>query len=156
MPVGHSCIFLARGLQGFGESIYLIDRLKMLTEGGRPYKDFEYAYGAIFLYGPRALMLLHLSAEDSYYVFWLLTLLVGVWMLAEVIGLAGVSGRPKIRSIFSSLPFRASRGSECRCQLHAFSFSPGRLPGPSRAAYGRREGKKDTARQRCSWLWVLL
>lgn len=87
--------FLARGLQGFAESVYLIDRLKMLTEGGTPYNDFEYAYGPIFLYGPRALMLLHLSAEDSYYVFWLLTLLAGVWMLAEVINLLEYPGARK-------------------------------------------------------------
>ncbi len=93
---GWACVFfLARGLQGFSESGYLIDRVKMLAEGGTPYKDFEWAYGPIFLYGPRALMLLHLSAEDSYYVFWLLTLLVGVWMLAEVIGLLEYPGARK-------------------------------------------------------------
>ncbi len=63
--------------------------------GGTPYKDFEYPYGAIFLYGPRALMLLHLSAEDSYYVFWLLTLLVGVWLLARVIDLLECPGARK-------------------------------------------------------------
>ena len=106
--------FLARGLQGFAESIYLIDRLKMLTEGGTPYKDFEYAYGAIFLYGPRALMLLHLSAEDSYYVFWLLTLLVGVWMLAEVIGLLEYPGARKSEAFsllcLSALPAVLSAG----------------------------------------------
>jgi hypothetical protein len=87
--------FLARGLQGFSESGYLIDRVKMLAEGATPYKDFEFAYGPIFLYGPRALMLLHLSAEDSYYVFWLFTLLVGVWMLAEVIDLLEYPGAQK-------------------------------------------------------------
>src|ERR1700722_8210753 len=50
-----ACVFfLARGLQGYSESGFLIDRVKMLAEGGTPYKDFEYPYGAIFLYGPRA------------------------------------------------------------------------------------------------------
>jgi hypothetical protein len=106
--------FLAQGLQGFAESVYLIDRLKMLAEGGTPYKDFEYAYGAVFLYGPRALMLLHLSAEDSYYVFWLFTLLAGVWMLAEVIGLLEYPGARKSEAFsllcLSALPAVLSAG----------------------------------------------
>jgi hypothetical protein len=113
--VGWAFVYLlGRGLQGFGESIYLIDRLKMLAEGGTPYKDFEFAYGPIFLYGPRVFMLLHLSAEDSYYVFWLLTLLVGVWMLAEVIGLLDYPGARKSEAFsllcLSALPAVLSAG----------------------------------------------
>src|SRR6266702_2860939 len=77
--------FLVYGLQGFGESPYLIDRVKMLAEGGRPYKDFEFAYGILFLYGPRVPMALHLSAEQSYFAFWLACLLGGVWMLSRVL-----------------------------------------------------------------------
>ena len=40
-------------------------------------------------------MLLRLSEEDSYYVFWLLTLLIGVWMLARVIDLLECPGARK-------------------------------------------------------------
>ena|GEM_PF-1381321 len=76
---------LVRGTQGFGESVYLLDRVKMLAAGLRPYRDFEFAYGALFLYGPRALMLLHWSAETSYFVWWLICLLSGVWLLARTV-----------------------------------------------------------------------
>ena len=76
---------LVHGLQGFGESQYLIDRVKMVAEGGRPYKDFEFVYGASFLYGPRLLMTLHLGADQSYFIFWLIWLLVGIWMLAKIL-----------------------------------------------------------------------
>lgn len=79
--------FLVHGFQGFGESLYLIDRVKMVAECGRPYKDFEFAYGVLFLYGPRVLMILHLSAEQGYFVFWLMWLLGGVWMLAQILGM---------------------------------------------------------------------
>lgn len=77
--------FLTQGLRGFGESAYLIDRVNMLAAGGSPYKGFEFAYGPFFLYAPRALMFLHLSAETSYYIVWLLSLLGGVLMLAKVL-----------------------------------------------------------------------
>jgi hypothetical protein len=75
------------GLQGLQESEYLIDRVKMLAAGHRPYRDFEFAYGAVFLYGPRALMLLHLTAENSYFVFWLSCLLASVWLLSRTLNM---------------------------------------------------------------------
>jgi hypothetical protein len=84
--VGWAAMYLlVHGLQGFGESQYLIDRMKMVAEGARPYKDFEFAYGVLFLYGPRTLMFLRLSAEQGYFVFWLMWLLGGVWMLAKIL-----------------------------------------------------------------------
>jgi hypothetical protein len=79
--------FLVHGLQGFAESLYMIDRLKMLVEGGRPYRDFEFAYGALLLYGPRALMVLHLDVEQAYFLFLLACYLVSVWMLARILDL---------------------------------------------------------------------
>ena len=71
-----------RGMQGHAESIYFIDRVKMLARGGKIYQDFEFAYGALFLYGPRILMGFRLNAEQSYFLFWLLCLVGGVWILA--------------------------------------------------------------------------
>lgn len=76
---------LVHGLHGFLESRYLIERVDTLAEGGKPYKDFEFAYGALFLYVPRLLMVFHLNTEWSYLVFWLACLLAGVWMLARVL-----------------------------------------------------------------------
>ena len=80
------------GLGGFGESLYLIDRLKLLANGQTPYKDFEFVYGPLFLYGPRALMYFGLSAEQGYYAFWLCGLLTGVWMLAQILKLLDLPG----------------------------------------------------------------
>ena len=113
----------------------------MLAGGGTPYKDFEYAYGAIFLYGPRALMLLHLSAEVSYYLFWLLTLLVGVWMLGRVIDLLECPGARKSEVFsllcLSALPPALGAGST----THFFAFSRP-LTSAFWCSVWTREGKK--------------
>jgi hypothetical protein len=105
---------LVHGLGGFGESLYLIDRVKMLSEGRRPYRDFEFAYGILFLYGPRALMALHLSAEQAYFMMLLLCQLGGVWMLSRVLDLMDYPSR-YTASIYSivclfSLPMTISTG----------------------------------------------
>jgi hypothetical protein len=73
------------GFGGFGESAYLIDRLNLVAKGAVPYRDFEFAYGPALLYLPRIFMLFHLSAEHSYAIFWLLTLLTGVWLLSQTL-----------------------------------------------------------------------
>jgi hypothetical protein len=75
-----------RKLEGFGESIYLIDRVKLVLEGRIPYKQFEYAYGAIFLYGPAWMSRwLHLSVGDAYGIFWLLVNAAGICLLYKTI-----------------------------------------------------------------------
>jgi hypothetical protein len=84
---GTAMCFLVRGLHGFEESAYLIDRIKMLAMGERPFKDFEFAYGVLFLYCPRAMMALNLTAVQSYFVFWLLCLLAGVWLLYQTLNM---------------------------------------------------------------------
>lgn len=84
---GITMSFLVRGLHGFEESVYLIDRIKMLALGGRPFKGFEFAYGVLFLYCPRAMMAFNLTAEQSYFVFWLLCLLAGVWLLYQTLNM---------------------------------------------------------------------
>ncbi|MFC6645123.1 hypothetical protein ACFQBQ_05850 [Granulicella cerasi] len=83
------CVFfyiLTRQLNGFDESIYLIDRVWHAAQGQRPYVDFEYAYGAAFLYGPALLIRgLGLPLADAYCLFWTLVSIVGVLMLAQVV-----------------------------------------------------------------------
>jgi hypothetical protein len=77
---------LTHSLNGFNESIYLIDRVKMLLDGRTPYRQFEFAYGALFLYLPAWLArLLHLSASDAYGLFWVLTTVLGTWLLYYVV-----------------------------------------------------------------------
>jgi len=76
------CYLLTRALNGFNESIYLIDRVQMLLDGRTPYTQFEFAYGALFLYVPAWFArLLHLSAGDGYGLFFVLATVLGTWLL---------------------------------------------------------------------------
>lgn len=86
-----------RGLEGFGESAYLIDRMRLVGEGLKPYRDFEFAYGALLLYGPLSLTLLGLDPERSYFIFWLITVLAGVWILARTINMLDYPSEYKTR-----------------------------------------------------------
>ena len=91
--------FTAR-LGHFGESAYLINRVEMASLGFHPYRDFEFAYGASFLYLPILFSrLLHLSIPNGYYFFWAISVVAGVWMLAEVINRIDCPGKHK-NSIF--------------------------------------------------------
>lgn len=77
---------LTRRLDGVLESIYLIDRVKLLKEGRIPYKQFEYAYGASFLYGPACIARwFHLSLGDGYGIFWVALVLLGTYLLYRCI-----------------------------------------------------------------------
>jgi hypothetical protein len=87
--------YLVRGLGGFGESTYLIDRVNALAEGQVPYRDFEFAYGPLLIYVPWALTMLHLPVATAYYLFWLITTLVGIGLLAMCISLLEVPGARK-------------------------------------------------------------
>jgi len=91
--------FTAR-LGHFGESAYLINRVEMASLGFHPYRDFEFAYGASFLYLPILFStLLHLSIPNGYYFFWAMSVVAGVWMLAEVINRIDCPGKHR-NSIF--------------------------------------------------------
>ena len=69
-------------LAGIEESIYLVDRVKLVIEGHRPGTDFEFAYGPMLLYGPAWLArVLALSAAGAYGLFWVMLNLSGVAML---------------------------------------------------------------------------
>lgn len=78
---GALCIPVIR-LGGIEESIYLVDRVKLVLEGHRPGADFEFAYGPLLLYGPAWLTRLPgLSAAAAYGLFWIVLNLSGVAML---------------------------------------------------------------------------
>jgi len=84
--LGTMLSLLTRSLDGLNESIYLIDRIWYAAQGKVAYKEFEYAYGAFFLYGPAMLYRwFHLSLSDAYDVFWLGLNLIGTWMAWQVI-----------------------------------------------------------------------
>ena len=63
------------------EAAYNINRLQMLLAGGRPYRDFEFAYGAAHLYAPWLFAkTLRLSTFAAYYTWWVLEWFVGTAM----------------------------------------------------------------------------
>lgn len=73
---------------GFGESSYGIDRVWLLSQGRTPYLDFEWAYGASLLYGPLMLRnLLHINLFQGYYLVWIISCLLGTWLLYQVINM---------------------------------------------------------------------
>lgn len=83
---GLAMYLLTSRLGSFLDSSYFINRVEMASHGLRPYRDFEFGYGAIFVYGPLILSrLLHLSVPNGYYLFWMLNLLFGTWFLAELV-----------------------------------------------------------------------
>lgn len=82
LGVSGTIFFATRTLGGIDESVYLIDRVKLVLEGRVPNRDFEWPYGLLFLYGPTWLARgLHLAVGDAYGVFWILLSLAGVWLL---------------------------------------------------------------------------
>ena len=84
--VSFALYLLTRTLNGFDESIYLVDRLWHALAGQRPYIDFEYAYGAGFLYGPWLLAkVLRLPLGDAYGLFFVTVSVTGVWLLGKTL-----------------------------------------------------------------------
>jgi hypothetical protein len=78
--------FLTSRMGRFGEATYLINRIELASQGLRPYRDFEFAYGALFVYLPLLLgRLLGMTIPNAYYLFWALNVLAGVWALSEII-----------------------------------------------------------------------
>jgi hypothetical protein len=85
---------------GVGESAYQIDRVYLMLQGKTPYVDFEYAYGAAFLYLP--LLFLHLfpiNPVQAYYLFWMLSWLLGTLLLYATINMVDYS-TPSKSAIF--------------------------------------------------------
>ena len=71
-----------------GEAAYALNRIQMLLQGLRPYRDFEFAYGPAHLYIPVLFMhLIHGSVIHGYYAWWILQWLGGTAMLWATIRL---------------------------------------------------------------------
>jgi hypothetical protein len=91
---------LAGRFGGFGESPYFIDRAWLLSQGKIPYVDFEWAYGASFLYGPIFLQhLLSINIVQAYYLFWIFIWLLGTLLLFTVTNMVDYPTNSK-QSIF--------------------------------------------------------
>ena len=79
---------LAGRFGGFGESYHQIDHAWMLSRGKTPYENFEFPYGASFLYCPLLLHhLLSINLVQAYYLFWILNCLLGTLLLYAVISM---------------------------------------------------------------------
>jgi hypothetical protein len=79
---------LAGRFGGFGESSYEIDRVWMLSQGKTPYTDFEWPFGASFLYGPLFLgRLFSLDLVRASYIFWGINFLCGTCLLFAVVNM---------------------------------------------------------------------
>jgi len=73
---------------GFGESFYVIDRAWLLAEGKVPYRDFEFAYGPVMLYGPVIIhSLTSIGIERAYYLFWAGSYLLGTYLLFKTVNM---------------------------------------------------------------------
>jgi hypothetical protein len=65
-----------------GEAFYAINRIQMLVQGLRPYRQFEFVYGPAHVYMPVLLArLTHGSVFHGYYGWWILQWLLGTTML---------------------------------------------------------------------------
>jgi hypothetical protein len=80
------CLFVVAAFPVWStEDGYFGQRLTMMTEGLRPYRDFEYAYGYIVAYLPYALHLTGLSIRTSLILATVLFALVGVTSFAFIL-----------------------------------------------------------------------
>ena len=75
----------------FGEALYNINRVELLASGLRPFRDFEYPYGPLQLYGPLAIArLLHLSVPAGYLACWMGEWAMGgamIWVILRLLDL---------------------------------------------------------------------
>ncbi len=66
----------------FEEGPYFLDRLHHLERGEIPYRQFDFDYGPLLLYGPYAIAkLFHLQIGDGYHLAWILEFLLGVLLI---------------------------------------------------------------------------
>ncbi len=92
--------FLLHRLDGWNESIYTVHRVRLLLGGRRPYRDFEFAYGPLLLYGPAFLVrLTGTSVPNAVLAFWLLVNLLSVWQLYTVLCWTEAAASPR-RPVF--------------------------------------------------------
>ena len=98
-------------LRGFDESVYLIDRAALAANWAVPYRDFEFAYGPLFIYGPAWLARgLHLALPDAYCILWLCLTLAGPCLLYATLLWTGV-GREQLLVPFVLFAFASILGT---------------------------------------------
>jgi len=98
-----------------GEASYFLSRFSEAVAGHTIYRDFEFAYGPLWLYLPLWTgELLHLSLISGYLLFWLFNWAIGIWLLYIVVNAIKIpsSYRTSIFLIFaaSMAPWLWSQG----------------------------------------------
>lgn len=85
--VGCAAMYVFTGSAGgFGESTYWTDRVWLIAQGKRPYLDFEWVFGVLWLYVAYGLeRVFQLSVGQSFFAVWVLNFLLGTWALFGVI-----------------------------------------------------------------------
>lgn len=74
--------WLTYSLGGINDTTYFLDRIHLMAQGKVPYRDFEFVYGSGPLYGALTLArLLHASPKLGYYLIWLTSSLLGIFLL---------------------------------------------------------------------------
>jgi len=77
---------LTQHMDGVFESGYMIDRVKLAIAGHVAYRDFEFIYGPLLVYGPATLAwCFHLTARNACNFFWMLLALAGVLQLYSIL-----------------------------------------------------------------------
>lgn len=78
------------------DGAYFVDRIHKLAAGQRPYVDFEFAYGPLFLYPQLWIaQLLHIGIAHARYCFWVLNEIAGIFLLFQVIDGIDIPSRKK-------------------------------------------------------------
>jgi hypothetical protein len=150
---GFGCLIMywvAGRYHGFGESFYLIDRIWLLHSGRVPYRDFEFAYGPVQLYGPLLLQrILHLELAPSYYLFWATSYLAGAYFLFKAVDL--VEFRTKAKPWIFAFLFLAGLFAIIRMGTN-YTFLRYALPVYLVVVFQRRLTHARTTQPAVTWL----
>ena len=122
VTIGFGLLLLAmvHTLGGMNESTYLVDRARLAAAGLRPYRDFEFSYGALLVYGPVAVArLLRVSVVAGYWIFWLLNCVASTALLYRVVSLTSYATRWR-RLIFWFFAVVAVLGMLCTGTNYTF------------------------------------
>ena len=93
--------FIAEKYRVLSEAEQQINRVWLTSLGKRPYIDFEWPWGPFFLYVPRWISeLLHLTIPQGYFLFWILTSLIGITLLYATINLVDFPSAHKTSIFF--------------------------------------------------------
>jgi hypothetical protein len=94
-----SLLILTGNDPGYGESTYFIDRADKVLHGLKPYVDFEYAYGPLFIYLPALLFKIlnpiGLTLKGCYCAVFTVIDILGIYIVYQTFNLLKISAKQK-------------------------------------------------------------